>query len=78
MFKRKIYNDLLKWKNQSQGNSALLIEGARRIGKTTVAEEFGKNEFPSYKTIDFSIVSEYVVKTLDDLSNIDKFFERYF
>lgn len=40
-------------KNQSNGNSAFLIEGARRIGKTTVAEEFGKNEFLSYKTIDF-------------------------
>lgn len=42
MFERKIYKELLKWKNESNGKTALLIEGARRIGKTTIAEELGK------------------------------------
>ena len=45
MFKRKIYNQLLQWKEESQGRTALLIEGARRVGKSTVVEEFGKNEY---------------------------------
>jgi len=53
IFKRKIYEKLLEWKNSSQGESALLIEGARRIGKSTIAEEFGKNEYDSYILIDF-------------------------
>ena len=44
---RKIYNRIVDWKNSTQGTKALLIEGARRIGKSTVAEEFGKNEYKS-------------------------------
>lgn len=55
--KRKIYNILLLWKKE-QGKTALLIEGARRVGKTTIAEEFGKNEYKSYILIDFSIASD--------------------
>ena len=78
MFQRKIYNDLLKWKNESQGRSAVLIEGARRIGKTSVAEYFGSNEFPAFKTIDFSIVSNDVIASFNNLGNIDGFFERLF
>ena len=45
MFRRKIYDKLLEWKSESNGKTALLIEGARRIGKSTVAEEFAKNEY---------------------------------
>lgn len=48
ILKRKIYKKLLKWKNECQGKKALLIEGARRIGKSTICEEFGKNEYESY------------------------------
>lgn len=48
MFKRKIYNRLLEWKEESDGKTALLIEGARRIGKSTVVEEFAKNEYETY------------------------------
>ena len=48
MFKRKIYDRLLQWKEESQGRTALMIEGARRVGKSTVAETFGKNEYDSY------------------------------
>ena len=53
MFKRKIYDKLLEWKRESDGKTALLIEGARRIGKSTVAEEFGKNEYETYILVDF-------------------------
>lgn len=48
MFKRKIYDKMLEWKENSDGKTALLIEGARRIGKSTVAEEFAKKEYESY------------------------------
>ena len=43
VFKRKIYNQMLQWKQESNGKTALLIEGARRIGKSTIVEEFAKN-----------------------------------
>lgn len=78
MFKRKIYQELLKWKHESNGSSALLIEGARRIGKTTVAEELGKNEYPAFFTIDFSIASEDFKKNFDNLFNLDEFFSKLF
>lgn len=78
MFKRKIYNELLKWKKVNNGSVALLIEGARRIGKTTVAEEFGKNEYRKYVTIDFSKVSENFKKHFDNLMNVDSFFSSLF
>ena len=64
MFKRKIYDTLLSWKKESDGRTALLIEGARRVGKSTVVEEFGKNEYDSYILIDFSIAP----KSIKDLS----------
>lgn len=78
MFKRKIYQELLKWKKESNGKSAILIEGARRIGKTTVAEELGRNEYPAFFTIDFSISSEDFKKNFDNLLNLDDFFSKLF
>ena len=54
MFKRKVYDKLLKWKNETQGSKAILVEGAHRIGKSTVVEEFAKNNYKSYILIDFS------------------------
>ena len=54
IFKRTIYEKLLKWKLQSNGKTALLIEGARRIGKSTICEEFAKNEYDSYILINFA------------------------
>lgn len=51
MIKRKIYDKILDWKETTKGSKALLIEGARRIGKSTVAEEIGKNEYKSYVLI---------------------------
>ncbi len=52
--KRKIYSQLLDWKQNSNGKSALLIEGARRIGKSYIIEEFTKQEYESYILIDFN------------------------
>ena len=53
MFKRKIYDKMLEWKRDSNGKTALLIEGARRVGKSTVVEEFARKEYESYILIDF-------------------------
>ena len=58
MFKRKIYGKMQEWKKDSDGKTALLIEGARRIGKSTVVEEFAKNEYESYILIDFARASK--------------------
>lgn len=60
MFQRKIYSKLLEWKLESSGKTALLIEGARRVGKSTVVEEFARNEYKSYILIDFSKASKEV------------------
>lgn len=74
MFKRKIYSKLLEWKQESNGNTALLVEGARRIGKSTVVEEFGKNEYKSYILIDFATASKTVKELFEDISDLDYLF----
>ena len=74
MFKRKIYDRLLQWKKESDGRTALLIEGARRVGKSTVVEAFGKNEYESYILIDFSVASQAVKELFQDLSDLNFFF----
>ncbi len=74
MFKRKMYDKLLTWKIESNGNTALLIEGARRVGKSTIAEEFAKNEYDSYILIDFSIAPKGVIELFEDMSDLNYFF----
>ena len=74
MFKRKIYNKLLEWKTESDGKTALLVEGARRIGKSTVVEEFGKNEYESYILIDFAFAPQAVKDLFSDMSVLNYFF----
>ena len=74
MFKRKIYDKLVAWKNNSGGKTALLIEGARRIGKSTIAEAFARQEYESYILIDFSIASNTVKALFDDISDLNYFF----
>jgi len=76
MFKRKVYDELLKWKKEWGGKYACLLEGARRVGKTTIAEEFARNEYESYILIDFSNVSREVLDSFDDISRLDRFFLR--
>lgn len=76
MFKRKVYEELLKWKREWNGRYACLLEGARRVGKTTIAEEFARNEYESYILIDFSNVSKEMVDIFDDISKLDRFFLR--
>ena len=58
LFKRKIYDRLLQWKESSKGKSALLIEGARRIGKSTIVKAFARNEYESFIFIDFTKCSQ--------------------
>lgn len=72
---RKIYEKLCEWKKSANGTKALMIEGARRIGKSTVAEEFGKNEYKSYILIDFNKASTKVKNLFDELTNLDIFFQ---
>ena len=76
MFKRKIYNGLKQWKEQEQGKSAIFIEGARRIGKSTIAETFAKNEYETYILIDFNDCSKEVIDAFENkLTNLDGFFK---
>lgn len=74
MFKRKIYEKIKEWKDDSNGKTALLIEGARRVGKSTIVKEFAENEYLKYIFIDFSIVSNSVRELFDDLSDLNYFF----
>ena len=72
---RKIYKKIVDWKESTKGTKALLIEGARRVGKSTVAEEIGRKEYRSYIMIDFNKASTKVRSAFDDLNNLDVFFQ---
>lgn len=75
IFKRKIYDRLLSWKRDMQGSRALLIEGARRIGKSTTVREFAQKEYKSFIFIDFNIASEAVRSAfVNYMSDLDTFF----
>lgn len=75
IFQRKIYKNLLDWKANDSKEKALLVEGARRIGKSTIIEEFGKNEYESYLLIDFNDVSNVVTKAFENyLNDLDTFY----
>lgn len=79
IFKRKIYDQILEWKNSPVRNSALLIEGARRIGKSTVVEEFAKNEFPgNYLIVDFRKESDDVKALFNNIKDLNNFFRQFF
>lgn len=75
-FKRKMYDTMRKWKSERNGDTALLIQGARRIGKSTIAEEFARHEYKSYILIDFSKVSQEVSELFDDISDLNYLFIR--
>ena len=74
IFKRKVYDKLLEWKKTSAGTSTLLLQGARRIGKSTIVEEFAKNEYSSYLLIDFNKASDTVKSLFNDLMDLDFLF----
>jgi len=77
MLKRKIYDQLLRWKETSQGSSALLIDGARRVGKSYIAKAFAENEYKSYILIDFANVDQEVLDVfLHDKRDLDLFFAK--
>lgn len=75
-FKRKVYDTMLKWKTERKGDTALLIQGARRIGKSTIAEEFARKEYKSYILVDFSKVSKEVFDLFNDISDLNYLFLR--
>ena len=78
-FKRKVYDQLLDWKKSSCGKSAVLIEGARRIGKSTVAEEFAKNEYDDYIILDFALEGKDIQKNFEDnIGDLNAFFRNLF
>ena len=75
MFRRKAYDKLVEWKRSSGGHTAMLIEGARRVGKSTIAEEFARNEYNSYALVDFTKVGDEFRRTLlDTRGDLDSFF----
>ena len=74
VFKRKIYDEILEWKENRSDKYALLIKGARRVGKSTIAEEFAKKEFKSYIIVDFAHTSKAIMDLFDDTYDLDFFF----
>lgn len=75
-FKRKAYDKLIEWKENYANEYAALLEGARRVGKSTIAETFAKNEYKSYVLLDFSKVTDNIRNIFDDIGNLDLFFLR--
>lgn len=76
VFERKIYQKMLQWKKESNGKTALLIKGARRVGKSTIAVEFAEKEYSSHILIDFSIAPKEVHDLFKDLSDLNYLFLR--
>ena len=74
VFKRKIYNEILEWKNNRSDKYALLIRGPRRVGKSTIVEEFASKEFKSYIMLDFARTSKDINSLFEDLYSLDFFF----
>ena len=79
VFKRKVYDKLLEWKKLSAGASAVLLEGARRIGKSTIVEEFAKNEYDDYMILDFARENKDVRNNfIENMDDLDSFFRNLF
>lgn len=74
VFKRKLYDRLLQWKTERNGKTAILVEGARRVGKSTLVEQFARKEYDSYILIDFNKASQRVISLFDDLMDMDFIF----
>lgn len=76
IFRRKVYDRMLEWRSERDGSTALLIQGARRIGKSTLAEEFAKKEYKTYILIDFSTAPVEVMELFNDISDLNYIFFR--
>lgn len=76
IFNRKIYRRMLQWKQDRNGKTALLVKGARRVGKSTIVEEFARNEYETYILVDFSTAAQEVKSLFDDLMDLDYIFLR--
>lgn len=76
IFKRKIYDELLQWKRTDDGRTAVLIQGARRVGKSTIAEEFAANEYETYLLVDFAACSTDIRELFNDVSDLNRIFMR--
>lgn len=76
MFKRKAFEKLKEWKTNKAPNYSVLLEGARRVGKSTIAEEFAKQEYKTYIKVDFANINKEVLEIFDDIANLDIFFLR--
>lgn len=74
VFKRKLYDRLLEWKREKNGKTAIMVEGARRVGKSTLVEQFARNEYESYILIDFNEASSEVKSLFNDLMDKDYIF----
>ncbi len=74
VFKRKLYDELLAWKSESKGKSAVLVEGARRVGKSTLVEHFAQQEYETYILIDFNKVPKRIKDLFEDLTDLNKIF----
>lgn len=75
-FKRKAYYELLDWKNKWANEYAIMLEGARRVGKSTIAETFAKENYKSYIKVDFANIKKDLLATFDDIADLDTFFLR--
>ena len=74
IFKRKLYNRMLAWKNERKGSTALLVKGARRVGKSTLVEQFAKEQYRSYILVDFAHAPKNVTDLFEDMYDLDFFF----
>lgn len=74
IFKRKIYNKMLQWKQSKDGSTALLIKGARRVGKSTIAEDFARREYESFILVDFADAPAALWEAVDNISDRNNFF----
>ena len=76
IFKRKIYDELLQWKRTDEGRTAVLIQGARRVGKSTIAKEFAENEYETHILVDFAACSVEIRELFNDVSDLNRIFMR--
>lgn len=79
IFKRKVYDKLIEWKTLAAGTSAVLLEGARRIGKSTIVEDFAKNEYDDYMILDFAREGKDIRENfIENMDHLDVFFRNLF